>query len=277
MGALHRGHGSLISRSALDQRQGGGLTVVSVFVNPIQFEDRSDLDSYPQTPDSDLKLCEEAGADFVFAPSAGEMYPEGFSSFVDMEGEFLTKLCGAARPGHFRGVLTVVSKLFHIAQPARAYFGEKDAQQLFIIKKMTRDLDMDIRVIGCPTVRDADGLALSSRNSRLSGREREAARCLVRALEEGRSALEEHRSAWTERAAPGLTEHVASVKKSMTATIESESLARLDYVDIVDADTFGDVTPGTKKALLAVAAYFGETRLIDNMSADVNLGRDTNE
>ncbi|MDR1042933.1 MAG: pantoate--beta-alanine ligase [Clostridiales Family XIII bacterium] len=263
MGALHLGHGSLISRSARDQRPDEGVTVVSIFVNPIQFEDRFDLDSYPQTLDSDLKLCEEAGADFVFAPSANEMYPEGFSTFVDMEGDFLTKLCGAARPGHFRGVLTVVSKLLHITQPTRAYFGEKDAQQLFVIKKMARDLGMDVQVIGCPTVRDSDGLALSSRNSRLSDKERVAARCLARAIEDGRSAL-------AERAAHDLNSRVEAVKKSMASIIEAESLARLDYADILDADTFGDVTRGTRKALLAVAAYFGETRLIDNMSVDLD-------
>jgi pantoate--beta-alanine ligase len=258
MGALHRGHGSLISCSAEDQRPERGLTVVSIFVNPIQFDDRSDLDAYPQTPDSDLRLCGEAGADFVFAPSAREMYPDGFSTFVDAEGECLTKMCGAARPGHFRGVLTVVSKLFHIAQPTRAYFGEKDAQQLFAIKKMARDLDMDIQVIGRPTVREADGLALSSRNSRLSARERAAARCLVRALGEGRAIIEGNQEASAD-----------SAKKSMAAAIEAEALARLDYAEILDADTFGDVTRDTRKALLAVAAYFGETRLIDNMSADV--------
>jgi pantoate--beta-alanine ligase len=294
MGALHRGHGSLISRSALDQRPSGGLTVVSVFVNPIQFEDQYDLDSYPDTPDSDLTLCEEAGADIVFAPSVNEMYPQGFSTFVDAEGEFLTKLCGAARPGHFRGVLTVVSKLFHIVQPTRAYFGEKDAQQLFAIKKMARDLDMDIQVIGCPTVRDGDGLALSSRNSRLSAREREEARCLHRALEEGCSALVENRvgpprsalektisapkknqSEYHGHAARYPDDVVASAKKIMATTIEAESSARLDYADILDADTFECVTRNTRKTILAVAAYFGETRLIDNMSVDLDVEKET--
>jgi pantoate--beta-alanine ligase len=273
MGALHRGHGSLISRSALDQRPDGGLTVVSIFVNPIQFEDRLDLDAYPSTINSDSILCEEAGADIVFAPSAGEMYPEGFSTFIGAEGEFLTKLCGASRPGHFRGVLTVVSKLLHIVQPTRAYFGEKDVQQLFIIKKMARDLDMDVQIIGCPTVRDEDGLALSSRNSRLSARERTAARCLVRALDEGRSILEKHRNLPPERAARELTSTVKYAKKSMTEIINTEPSALLDYADILDADTFGDVNIGTKRALLAVAAYFGETRLIDNVTASISFER----
>jgi pantoate--beta-alanine ligase len=277
MGALHGGHGSLISRSAGDQRPGGGLTVVSVFVNPIQFEDQFDLDSYPDTPDSDLALCEEAGADIVFAPSVSEMYPQGFSTFVDAEGEFLTKLCGAARPGHFRGVLTVVSKLFNIVQPTRAYFGEKDAQQLFAIKKMTHDLNMNVQIIGCPTVRNADGLALSSRNSRLSAREREAARCLLLALEEGRFMLEEKPDCPSGRTPHDLARYIESVKKSMAVALEAEPLARLDYTEILDADTFGEITRDTKKALLAVAAYFGETRLIDNMSANVDFTGEANE
>jgi pantoate--beta-alanine ligase len=245
--------------------------VVSVFVNPMQFGDRSDLDGYPQTPDSDLALCEEAGADFVFAPSAGEMYPDGFSTFVDAEGVFMAKLCGAARPGHFRGVLTVVSKLFHIVQPTRAYFGEKDAQQHFIIKKMARDLDEGVRVVGCPTVREADGLALSSRNARLSVRERAAARCLVRALAAGRGAVE---GMWGEPPGHdtegGWARPVESAKKSMAEAIRAEPLARIDYADVLDADTFGDATPGTKRVLLAVAAYFGEIRLIDNVVLDVD-------
>jgi pantoate--beta-alanine ligase len=269
MGALHRGHGSLISRSAAELRPENGLTVVSVFVNPIQFEDRTDLERYPRTLDADRRLCEEAGADIIFAPTAREIYPDGFSSFVDMEGEFTQKLCGRARPGHFRGVLTVVCKLFHIVGPTRAYFGEKDAQQLFLLKKMAYDLDMDIRIVGCPTVRETDGLALSSRNARLAPQERAAAGCLIRALKEGQSASEDRLpgTAGTARA-----ERAASVRASLIAAVEGEPSARLDYAELLDAETFGPVTDETGRVLLAVAAFFGETRLIDNVIADVGSG-----
>jgi pantoate--beta-alanine ligase len=271
MGALHRGHESLIRRSAIGQRPEQGLTVVSIFVNPIQFENKADLDRYPHTLSADLALCAEAGADIVFAPSAAEMYPEGFSTFVDMEGGCTDRFCGRARPGHFRGVLTVVSKLFHIVEPTRAYFGEKDAQQLFLLKKMARDLNMNIEIIGCPTMREADGLALSSRNERLSPEERTAARCLVRALEAGRAALEAR--ATTGCNAPGdrAAALITAAKASMTAVIAAEPLARLDYAEVLDAETFGPPGDATAKALLAVAAYIGETRLIDNASVDVNF------
>lgn len=266
MGALHCGHISLVTQSVQDQQPENGITVVSIFVNPIQFENQSDLERYPQTLDADLALCEEAGADIVFAPTAGEIYPQGFSTYVDMEDDCLNVLCGRARPGHFRGVLTVVSKLFHIVEPTRAYFGEKDAQQLFVLKKMARDLNMGISVIGCPTVREEDGLALSSRNTRLSAEERTAALCLVRTLNEGRIKLEDRGRALRERIS---AEFIASVKHFMIETIEREPLARIDYADILDAETLGAVTNTTRKAMLAAAAFFGTTRLIDNMNADV--------
>ncbi|MDR1495463.1 MAG: pantoate--beta-alanine ligase [Clostridiales Family XIII bacterium] len=274
MGALHRGHASLIVRSEEEQRPENGLTVVSIFINPIQFEDRADFSGYPRTLDDDVACCEEAGADMVFVPSADEIYPEGFSTFVDTEGAYAERLCGRARPGHFRGVLTVVSKLFNIVQPTRAYFGEKDAQQLFLLERMAKDLNTDIRIVGCPTVREADGLALSSRNGRLSPEERRAALCLVRALEAGKSKPEKSGNPPRGSATGAF---VASVKASMSAIIEAEPLARLDYAEILDEETFGEVCDTTTKALLAVAAFFGETRLIDNTRTDTDFRKAQDE
>ncbi|MDR0357097.1 MAG: pantoate--beta-alanine ligase [Clostridiales Family XIII bacterium] len=274
MGALHLGHRSLIDRSAADRKSEKGLTVVSIFVNPIQFEDKTDLDGYPRTFEADIALCEDAGANIVFAPTVAEMYPEDFSCFVDTESDATRRLCGRARPGHFRGVLTVVSKLFHIVKPTHAYFGEKDAQQLFLLRKMVRDLNMDIQIIGCPTVREADGLALSSRNKRLSEQERAAALCLRRALEAGRSDAERLRFG---RDARAISDAVESAKASMSETVEAESSARLDYAEMLDAETFDAVSETTNRILLAIAAFFGETRLIDNLTADIDFGGNADE
>ena len=193
MGYLHEGHQSLIARAARENDR----VVVSVFVNPIQFGPSEDLESYPRDFERDCTLCEKTGADLVFHPEASEMYAENFCTYVDMDR--LTKgLCGASRPVHFRGVCTVVSKLFHIVTPDRAYFGQKDAQQLAVIKRMVRDLSMDVEIVGCPIIREPDGLAKSSRNTYLSPQERRAAVVLSQALAEGRKALAEgERSATT--------------------------------------------------------------------------------
>ena len=248
MGALHEGHLSLVRRAASEN----GLAAVSVFVNPIQFDDPEDLAGYPGTLDDDAEAAFAAGADVVFAPSAREMYPEGFSTFVDMTG-VSERLCGASRPSHFRGVLTVVSKLFGICMADRAYFGEKDAQQLAAVQKMAAELCMNVDVIGCPTVREDDGLAMSSRNARLSDGERIAARCLFRALCEAKA-----------RFGAGET-NAGTIEAAMRAAIGKEPLARIDYAEIVDPLTFGPAGTAREGSLAALAVYVGDTRLIDNM------------
>ena len=249
MGYLHEGHGSLISASVKDNDK----TVVSVFVNPMQFSPNEDLESYPRDMERDSALCEHLGADLIFNPEPEEMYKDGFSSYVDMS--VLTEdLCGKSRPIHFRGVCTVVNKLFNIVTPDRAYFGEKDAQQLAIIKHMVYDLNMDIEIIGCPIVREEDGLAKSSRNTYLSADERKAALVLSRAVKLGQELIENG-----ERDARVITD-------SMKVLIEKEPLARIDYVKIVDADTIQPVDTIEKPILCAMAVYIGKTRLIDNFS-----------
>ena len=247
MGALHEGHLSLIRRST-DEND---ITVASVFVNPIQFDDPEDLSAYPQTLESDSKSAFEAGADAIFAPSAAEMYPAGFSTFVDMTG-ISEKLCGASRPSFFRGVLTVVSKLFGIVAPDRAYFGEKDAQQLEVVKKMANELCMNIEIIGCPTVREKDGLAMSSRNSRLTGRERTSARSLYTALTEAEKLF-----------AAGETNPL-KLKAAMIRIIEKEPCTSIEYALIVDPATFESVKEARRGDLLALAVDIGGVRLIDS-------------
>ncbi|MDR1067797.1 MAG: pantoate--beta-alanine ligase [Clostridiales Family XIII bacterium] len=249
MGALHAGHISLIERSAAEN----GCTAVSIFVNPLQFGEGEDLEKYPQTLDADIRACENAGAEMVFVPRAAELYPAGFSTYVDMTG-LTDALCGRARPRHFRGVMTVVTKLFNIIRPDRAYFGEKDAQQLVIIRKLARDLDMGVEVIGCPTVREADGLAMSSRNIYLSPDERKAATCLYRALLRAAELAEEHFDDNTD---------VGGIISEVRAIIEAEPLARLEYAELVDAELLTPVTKTSRAALLAIAAHIGGTRLID--------------
>lgn len=247
MGYLHEGHQSLIARSVADNDR----TVVSDFVNPIQFGPSEDLATYPRDIDRDAALCEATGADLIFHPEADEMYAPDFCTYVDMD--HLTKgLCGASRPIHFRGVCTVVSKLFHIVQPDRAYFGQKDAQQLAVIRRMVRDLNMPLDIIGCPIIREADGLAKSSRNTYLSVEERQAALCLSRGLNKGKAAVE-----------AGETD-AAKVKAIITAEIEAEPLSRIDYVEIVDWNNLEPVDSTAGSILAAVAVYIGKTRLIDN-------------
>ena len=247
MGSLHEGHQSLIARSVAENDR----TVVSDFVNPIQFGPTEDLATYPRDIERDAALCESTGANLIFHPEADEMYAPDFCTYVDMD--HLTKgLCGKTRPIHFRGVCTVVSKLFHIVQPDRAYFGQKDAQQLAVIRRMVRDLNMPLTIVGCPIIREEDGLAKSSRNTYLSAEERKAALCLSRGLNKGKAAVE-----------AGETD-AEKVKAIITAEIEAEPLSRIDYVEIVDWNNLEPVSSTEGSILAAVAVYIGKTRLIDN-------------
>lgn len=247
MGYLHEGHASLIARASKENDR----VVVSDFVNPIQFAPNEDLASYPRDIDRDAKVCEENGADIIFHPTPEEMYHKDFSTFVDITGPS-EELCGKSRPIHFRGVCTVVSKLFLIASPDRAYFGQKDAQQLAVIKRMVRDLNFDIEIVGCPIIREADGLAKSSRNTYLSPEERKAAVILHKALEKGKElVLNGEKSA-------------KAVIDTVTQVINSEPLAKIDYVQVVDFPNIKVVEDINGDILTAVAVYIGKTRLIDN-------------
>lgn len=247
MGYLHEGHQSLIARSVAENDR----TVVSDFVNPIQFGPTEDLATYPRDIERDAALCESTGANLIFHPEADEMYAPDFCTYVDMD--HLTKgLCGKTRPIHFRGVCTVVSKLFHIVQPDRAYFGQKDAQQLAVIRRMVRDLNMPLTIVGCPIIREEDGLAKSSRNTYLSAEERKAALCLSRGLNKGKAAVEAGEI------------DAEKVKAIITAEIEAEPLSRIDYVEIVDWNNLEPVSSTEGSILAAVAVYIGKTRLIDN-------------
>ena len=249
MGYLHEGHASLIDASVRDCDR----TVVSVFVNPIQFAPNEDLASYPRDINRDSSLCREHGADLIFNPEPSEMYDDGFSTFVDMS-VLTEELCGITRPIHFRGVCTVVSKLFNIVKPDNAYFGQKDAQQLAIIKHMVHDLNMDINIIGCPIIREADGLAKSSRNTYLSAQERNAALILSKTIFKGQDMIKNG-----ER-------DVKTILDAMKANINTEMLAKIDYVKIVDANTMQQVDKIEGPILCAMAVYIGKTRLIDNFS-----------
>lgn len=251
MGYLHEGHGSLISTA----RKENDKVVVSIFVNPMQFGPTEDLESYPRDLEKDSAFCESLGADLIFHPEPSEMYHEGFSSFVDMS-VLTEELCGLSRPVHFRGVCTVVSKLFHIVQPDRAYFGQKDAQQLAVIRHMVDDLNMDIQIVGCPIIREADGLAKSSRNTYLSKEEREAALVLSKSIALGRGLVED-----------GETD-TAKIVKAMSEFIEKEPLAKIDYVKAVDGPTMQQIPTVKKPMLVAIAVYIGKTRLIDNFIYD---------
>ena len=247
MGYLHEGHISLARRA----REECDHVAVSIFVNPTQFGPTEDLSKYPRNLESDLRLLEAAGVDLVWTPTTEIMYPPGFATWVEVEG--LTKpLEGASRPGHFRGVTTVVSKLFNAVQPTKAYFGQKDAQQAAVIRKMARDLDFPIEIVVCPTVREADGLAMSSRNSYLSPEERKAATVLFRSLSAARSAYERG-----ER-------NAESLRGIMSEVIASESLAKMQYVSVADYDTLEELETVTGKTLLSMAVFMGKTRLIDN-------------
>jgi pantoate--beta-alanine ligase len=249
LGSLHDGHLSLLARA----RQECGFVTVSIFVNPLQFGPREDLAAYPRDPDRDLTLCQKAGVDLAFTPEAEEMYPEGGPQVTIDPGPLGERLEGASRPGHFRGVGTVVAKLFALVGRCRAYFGEKDAQQLAVVRRMTGDLELPVEVVGCPTVREPDGLAMSSRNSYLSAQERTAATCLYEALA---------RAAWLVQ---GGEQDVLVLKAEMAKRIGAERLARIDYVAVVDESTFEEVERVRGPARALVAARIGDTRLIDNL------------
>lgn len=256
MGALHAGHLSLIEAA----RRDAGPVIVSIFVNPKQFGPSEDYTKYPRDSDSDRQQMEKAGVDFLFAPSVEEMYPAGFRTSVNVDG-LGDRLEGKIRPGHFRGVGTVVLKLLEIVAPQFAYFGRKDAQQARIIRQLAVDLALDSEIVVCPIVREPDGLALSSRNRYLSPAERTAATVLYRALSQARRAMEEG-----EREA-------MRIIGLMRQEFAGEPLASADYVEIVDADSFEPVMRLTRSCLVLLAARFGETRLIDNMLVEIAESR----
>ena len=251
MGYLHEGHGSLITKA----RENNDKVVVSIFVNPMQFGPTEDLDSYPRDLEKDSKFCESLGADLIFHPEPEEMYHEDFSSYVDMS-VLTEELCGLSRPVHFRGVCTVVKKLFNIVQPDNAYFGQKDAQQLAIIKHMVQDLNMDINVVGCPIVREEDGLAKSSRNTYLSPEERKAALILSKTVKLAKELID-----------AGEKDADVVVAK-MKENIETEPMAKIDYVKAVNGLTMQQQKEIKAPMLIAMAVYIGKTRLIDNMILD---------
>lgn len=251
MGALHEGHMSLMEAA----RQACDKVVTSVFVNPIQFGPNEDYDNYPRDLEHDAAIAESKGVDVVFHPSVEEMYPPNYNTYVVME-TLTDTLCGAKRPGHFRGVCTVVNKLMNIVQPDKAFFGQKDAQQLAIIKRMVADLNMNVTVVGCPIVREEDGLAKSSRNAYLSEEERVAALCLSRAIFAAQEAIENG-----ER-------NASTISKLVADTIEAEPMSRIDYVEVVDLANMQPVETLDEAGLVAIAVYIGSTRLIDNYLFD---------
>ena len=254
MGYLHEGHQSLIHAAGENDK-----VVVSIFVNPIQFGPNEDFASYPRDIDRDTEKCREAGADLIFAPEASEMYEPDFCTFVDMNGP-TDELCGKSRPGHFRGVCTVVSKLFNIVTPDKAYF----AQQLAVIRRMTRDLSIGTEIVGCPIIREEDGLAKSSRNTYLNPNERKAALVISRSLNEGRKIIESGET--------DLNKVIVKVK----SLIEKEPLAKIDYVKAVNADSIKPIDKADGKILVAAAVYIGKTRLIDNFIIERNAADDSN-
>ena len=249
MGYLHDGHAALIDQARKDNDK----VIVSIFVNPTQFGENEDLNSYPRDINRDKSLCEAHKADIIFSPTSDEMYHDR-KAFVNIV-ELSDTLCGISRPIHFKGVCTVVTKLFNIIQPTNAYFGEKDAQQLAIIRKMVFDLNFPVHIIGVPIVRESDGLAKSSRNTYLSSEERKAATILYKAIQEGKQAIKCGVSADT-------------IINTMTNIVDTEPLAKIDYISVVDANTMQPVQEITSPVLVAMAVYIGSTRLIDNFSFD---------
>jgi pantoate--beta-alanine ligase len=248
MGALHAGHVSLIERA----RRESGTVVVSIFVNPLQFDRPEDLDRYPRTLDTDVELCREHGVDVVFAPSAAEMYPRPLELGVDV-GRLADHLCGRYRPGHFAGVATVVLKLFGIVLPDVAYFGEKDAQQLAVVRRLVTDFNVPVTIVPVPTVREPDGLALSSRNLRLSADERLLAPSLYKALQHAASRVDQ-----------GAVD-AAEIERDAAALIPADQRLRLEYLQLVDPDLFQPVTTIAGPVVAAGALWVGQTRLIDNL------------
>ncbi|HAG07039.1 MAG: Pantothenate synthetase [Clostridia bacterium 62_21] len=252
MGYFHDGHLALMHRARSECR----TVVVSIYVNPLQFGPREDFRSYPRDPERDLRLAEGAGVDMVFMPDDGEMYPPGYATYVEVEG-LTDKLCGRSRPGHFRGVATVVTKLFNIVRPDRAYFGEKDFQQALVIRRLAADLNLDLEIITVPTVREPDGLAMSSRNVYLSPAEREAATVLYRSLVKARDAI------LAGERTPERVRHI------LAATIAAEPLADLDYAEVYGLPWLAGLDRLEGEVLLAVAARVGRARLIDNLVVKV--------
>ncbi len=253
MGALHEGHLSLVraARAACDDHP-GGVVVVSIFVNPKQFGPNEDFAKYPRTFEADMAALEREGVDLIFAPAAEEMYPQGATAFVEVAG-VSGRLDGASRPGHFRGVATVVAKLFNIIEPDKAFFGQKDAAQVAVLKKMVDELNFGLELVACPIVREPDGLAMSSRNRYLSAEERRQALVLSRAVRE------------VERLAAGGVTESSELIAAAEAVLAEEPEVRVDYCKVVDPDTLEDVADTQHGALFAVAAFVGTTRLIDNL------------
>ena len=252
MGFLHEGHLSLLRQA----RAANDMVVLSIFVNPLQFGVGEDFGEYPRDLEGDASLAAGTGCDLIFSPTAKEMYPKEYATFVDVE-RLTSGLCGASRPGHFRGVTTVVAKLFNIVTPDRAYFGQKDAQQAIVIKRMAEDMNMDLEVVVLPIIREADGLAMSSRNTYLSPAERKAATVLYRTL-----------SLTKEKIAAGERD-VSVIKQLIQEAIAAEPLAKPDYTAIVDAQDLRDLERIENRVLIALALRFGKTRLIDNIIIEV--------
>lgn len=253
MGALHDGHLTLVRKS----KEENNITVVSIFVNPKQFGPNEDFASYPRTFESDKEKLEKEGVDFLFYPDVNDMYPEDYSTSVEVTSDITKKLCGRKRPGHFKGVTTVVAKLFNIVLPDNAYFGLKDYQQYVIIKRMVKDLNFSINIVGVPIVRESDGLAMSSRNKYLSPDERKDAVLIYTSLLEAKKLIENGiKSAYI-------------IKKEIENILVRSRFSKIDYVEIVDPETLKSVDNISKTVLIAIACYFGKARLIDNMLIEV--------
>lgn len=252
MGFFHEGHLSLMKYA----RKKSDVVVVSLFVNPTQFGPSEDFDAYPRNLDRDMDLCNSVGVDYMFVPEVLEMYPEGYATYVTVESDMTNQLCGASRPGHFKGVATVVTKLFNIVEPDFAFFGQKDAQQVSVLKRMCKDLNSSVEIIACPIVRESDGLAMSSRNVYLSQSERQDALVLYKALSEAERLIRKGQRG------------AIRVKNTMVEIIESVSTSKIDYVEIVSATTLKPVETITEDTLIALAVKIGKTRLIDNLNVD---------
>lgn len=247
MGYLHDGHLSLIKKSHMENNK----TVVSIFVNPTQFGPKEDLSTYPRDFDADRQKCEDALVDLIFFPTAEEMYPSDYYTYVNVN-YLTTNLCGKSRPNHFQGVCTVLAKLFNIIKPNKAYFGQKDAQQLSVVKKMVRDLNFDLEIVGCPIIREPDGIAISSRNSYLNKEERKAATCLSQSLKLAKELINNGEC------------KISFIKNSMSNLISNQPLAKIDYIEFVDLNNLQPIDTIKKSSLCAIAVYIGNTRLIDN-------------
>ncbi|GAA0179838.1 pantoate--beta-alanine ligase [Clostridium sediminicola] len=252
MGFLHEGHKSLIDRAVVENDK----VIVSIFVNPTQFGPKEDLNTYPRAIENDVALCEDSGVALIFNPEPKEMYTNNYSTYINVQG-LTSGLCGAKREGHFRGVCTVVSKLFNIVKPHKAYFGEKDAQQLAVIKRMVDDLNIDLEVIGCPIVREKDGLAMSSRNTYLSSEERKAALVLNKSLSKAKQLLKDGEK------------NSKIILNTIEYEISSEPLSKIDYIEVVDSKNLQPIREIKDSVLVAIAVFIGKTRLIDNFTFNI--------